>query len=86
MDTYVLTLTADELRLIESALMRERTRFNSETVHYREISQQLSAAGDSSGARAALHRSGRMRAAHQSVTAILRKIDELTADEEIPLF
>lgn len=86
MDTYVLTLTDYELRAVESALLRERARFMTETTHYREISQQLAEAGDSSGARAALHRSGRMRAAYHGVTAILRKIDEITPDEEIPMF
>lgn len=86
MDTYVLNLTADELHVIETALLRERARFMSEAKHYRDISQQLAESGDSSGARAALHRSGRMHAAHSGVVAILRKIDEVSPDEEIPLF
>ena len=86
MDTYVLNLTADELHLIESALLRERSRFNSEAERYCEISQQLSESGDSSGARSALYRSGRMRAAYHGVSAILCKIDKINPDEEIPLF
>lgn len=78
MTEYAVTLTADELRLIESALCKECSRYRSEALHYREISQNLAAADDASGASAALHRSGRMRAAHQIANSLLAKLDQLT--------
>ena len=75
MGTCIIELTADELHVIETALLRERARFVAEAKHYREISQQLAESCDSSGARAALHRSGRMNAAQQMTTALLAKLD-----------
>lgn len=78
MTEYTVSLTADELRLIESALCKECSRYRAETLHYREISQNLAAANDASGASAALHRSGRMRAAHQIAKSLLAKLDQLS--------
>lgn len=78
MTEYTVTLTADELHLIESALCKECSRYRSEALHYREISQNLAAANDVSGASAALRRSGRMRAAHQTANSLLAKLDQLS--------
>ncbi len=78
MTEYAVTLTADELRLIESALCKECSRYRTEALHYREIFQNLTAVNDASGASAALHCSGRMRAAHQIADSLLAKLDQLT--------
>lgn len=78
MDEYTLTLTADELRLIESALCREKARFVEEARHFLAIAQSLAESGDASGARAALNRSGRMRATGQISDSLLAKLDRLS--------
>lgn len=78
MATYTLTLSADEIHRIRSALTRACIAFQAEAGHFRETAAGFAELGDVSGAAAAMNRFERLTAAHAETVELMNRIDALS--------
>lgn len=78
MATYTLTLSADELYRIQSALTRACIAFQAEAGHFRETAVGFAELGDVSGAAAAVNRFERLTAARAEIVELMKRIDALS--------